>query len=252
MTLIDYKIIAALLIFLASIVTVIYPLRDKDKVKRDDSLELGEALASGIFLGVAFFHMLPSAVTIFSHLYPQTTYPIAEAVCVSGFLLLLLLERLSLSTTLLSPATTIPYILALILIIHSLTEGAALGIGNLAEATVLFIAIIAHKGSASFALCMTLLRYHLSMKRIIILLGLFSLMTPIGIALGTWMTFYTASSGGKLAAGIFNAFAAGTFIYISALHHIRFHQRIGETQGLIEYAFLTLGIIAMAIIAIWA
>lgn len=252
MTLIFYKSVAALLIFLASIVTVIYPLRDRNKVKRDDSLELGEALASGIFLGVAFFHMLPSAISIFSQLYPQTTYPIAEAVCVSGFLLLLLLERLSLSTTLLSPETTIPYILALILIIHSLTEGAALGIGNLAEATVIFIAIIAHKGSASFALCMTLLRYHLSMKRIIILLGLFSLMTPLGIALGTWMTFYTASSGGKLAAGIFNAFAAGTFIYISALHHIRFHQRIGETQGLIEYAFLTLGIVAMAIIAVWA
>jgi zinc transporter 1/2/3 len=171
---------------------------------------------------------------------------------IGGFLLLLFLERLSFSQTLLSPEHTIPYILATILIIHSLTEGAALGIGNTAEAVVIFIAIIAHKGSASFALCVTLMRYNLPFKQIIFIIIFFSLMTPLGIGLGALISTFTKSGGGEFTTAAFNAFAAGTFLYISTLHHIRFHQRLDDAQGLLEFAFLTIGLVAMGMIAVWA
>lgn len=249
MGLIIYKGIAAILIFLTSIATVIYPL--KNRVKHDESLELGEAIASGIFLGVAFFHMLPHSIDTFNAFYPHSTYPIPEAIMVGGFLLLLFLERLSFSTAVLSPSQTIPYVLALILIIHSVTEGTALGIGNMAEAIAIFIAIIAHKGSASFALCITLMRYNLPFKQIIFIIIFFSLMTPLGIGLGTLISVLTESRSGELITAIFNAFAAGTFLYIATLHHIRFHQRIDEAQGLLEFFCLTMGIVAMGLIAVW-
>lgn len=253
MTLIIYKALAALLIFLTSIVTVIYPLRRKAHLHHTYSIELGEAFASGIFLGAAFFHMLPNALDNFHVAYSNIHYPVPEAVCASGFILLLFLERLSLARSLFNPQHTIPYILAIILVIHSFTEGAALGIGqSFAEAFMIFIAIIAHKGSASFALCVTLLRYHLPLNRIIFIIVFFSLMTPLGIGVGTGVNLLTASSGGELTACFFNAFAAGTFLYIATLHPIQFHQRLDGVQGLREFSFLFSGLLIMAIIAVWA
>lgn len=250
MTLIDYKVIAALIIFLISASIAIYPLKKQRALKHTESFELGEALASGIFLGAAFFHMLPDAIKLFSNIYGAESYPIPELICVLGFLVLLFLERLSLGS--IQSKHSIPYILALILIIHALTEGAALGIGTtLSETLMLFIAIIAHKGSESFALCITLLKHQLPFRRIVLIVIFFSLMTPLGISLGTAINQLSFANGDTLLAAIFNAFAAGTFLYISTLHHIHFHQHAKDTRGLVEFASLVAGVSAMALIALW-
>lgn len=254
MTLIFYKAIAALLIFLTSIATAIYPLKKKQVLKHTESVELGEALASGIFLGAAFFHMLPDAIRIFSHVYGSLTYPVPEAICVGGFLFMLFLERLSIIRSAISAKNSIPYILAIILIIHALVEGAALGIGpTFSETLMIFIAIIAHKGSESFALCIMLLRHQLPFRHIVLTIILFSLMTPLGISFGTAINAlaFTGAGHGELIEAGFNAFAAGTFLYISTLHHIRFHQHTEEKQGLQEFACLLLGLVMMALIALW-
>ncbi len=254
-TLLTYKFIAAFLIFLVSLTTVIYPLKklkNQHRVDHAESFELGEAFASGIFLGAAFFHLLPEAVRTFHELYNTITYPVPELMCVIGFLLLLFLERLSLTDRFHSK-NTIPYVLAIILVIHSLTEGAALGIGDTSSETImLFIAIIAHKSSDSFALCMVLMRYRFTLKYIVIIISLFALMTPIGIGIGTIIESLAMTTHNQLIQALFNAFAAGTFIYISTLHHLRFHQRIEETQSLVEFSFLTLGLSMMAVIAMWS
>lgn len=252
MTLIDYKVIAALIIFLISMVIAIYPLSKHRTLEHKESLELGEALASGIFLGAAFFHMLPDAIKIFGNIYGPHSYPIPELICVLGFLILLFLERLSLVNTNLSSKNTVPYILALILIIHAVTEGAAMGIGTtLSETLMLFIAIVAHKGSESFALCVTLLKHELPFRRIVLIVIFFSLMTPLGISFGTAINEFSIAKEDALIAAIFNAFAAGTFLYISTLHHIHFHQHSRDTQGLFEFASLVAGVSAMALIALW-
>lgn len=253
MTLIFYKIIAALLIFFVSIAAILYPLRKKrPELEHTESLELGEALASGIFLGAAFFHLLPEAIQSFSALYPTGHYPLAELVCVGGFLLMLFLERLSIIHASCHPRHTIPYVLAIILIIHALIEGAALGIGSTFYGTLLlFVAVMAHKGSESFALCVTLLRYKLPRWELWLIIVVFSLMTPLGIALGTSVEVLSQHENGILLSAIFKSFAAGTFLYISTLHHIRFHQKTEETQGLLEFGCLALGLAAMGLIAVW-
>jgi solute carrier family 39 (zinc transporter), member 1/2/3 len=250
-SLVFYKASAAAIVFFISITAALYPLKRKHVHTR--SLDLGDALASGIFLGAAFLHLLPHAITIFQSLYPSISYPIPEAICVGGFLLLLLLERLSLIHHFFHPSVNIPYVLALILVIHALTEGTALGVGTtFAESFMLFIAIIAHKGSASFALCIVLMRYQLPYRQIIALIIFFSLMTPLGIGIGSVISLFTGSRSGELMISLFNAFAAGTFIYISTLHHIHFHKRQEEGKGLMEFGALLTGVVMMGMIAWWA
>lgn len=252
MTLILYKTLSALFILLVSLAVVIYPLKRQSLLKHAESVELGEALASGIFLGMAFFHMLPDAIKTFTTLYGASIYPIAEMICVGGFLLLLFLERLSIARIGKGAKHSIPNILAIILIIHALTEGAALGIGStLSETIMLFIAIIAHKGSESYALCITMLRHQVPIKRIIFIIIMFAIMTPLGVLLGAGINQMTMATSGQLAKAIFNSFAAGTFLYISTLHHIRFHQHTEEVQGMLEFSCLVLGLVVMGALALW-
>jgi zinc transporter 1/2/3 len=252
MSLITYKILAGLLIFLTSLLAVVYPLKVRAQVKHHGFLELGDAFASGIFLGAALFHMLPEAAQSFYETLGPIQYPLAEFFCAGGFLLLLFFERLS-GNSHHSTTQTVPYIIALIIIIHSLIEGAALGINTtLATASIIFLAIIAHKGSESFALAIVLNQTKLSLRNVVILILVFSLMTPIGIGLGTTMTLFLQYKTGKLLTAGFSAFAAGTFLYMSTLHHINHHKRSHHGEGMKEYIALLIGLFVMAGLAAWS
>lgn len=253
LSLIYYKAIAAQIIFISSLVAIIYPLKTRFSTKPSEPLELGEAFASGIFLGVAFFHMLPAAITSFHYLWPDMHYPIAELICCLGFISLLFLERLSLANSRYHMTNSIPYILTIMLVIHSLIEGTALGLNaSFTEALMIFIAIIAHKGSASFALCVTLMRQNISTTLLFAIMLFFSLVTPIGILLGTTLDAFSYLMKAQLLQAIFNAFATGSFFYMATLHHVQFHKRAAEEgHGLLEFFFLMLGLGIMGLIAIW-
>jgi zinc transporter ZupT len=252
-SLLTYKLLAALLLFITTVIAVAYPIKVRTHPKHHHFMDLGDAFASGIFLGAALFHMLPDAIAGFEQVLPNLHYPIAELFCACGFALLLLLERLSINTAGAHSPLTIPYLIAITLIVHSLIEGAALGVNTqLATATIIFLAIFVHKGSESFALSITLCRgNHLSTKQLFWLIGIFSLMTPIGIGLGTIITDYTQFRQGQIISAGFNAFAAGTFLYMSTLHHIHHHQRLHEAEGLLEYFFLLIGLALMGLVVLW-
>jgi len=244
-----YQTIAALLIFAISTVTAYVLLRKKQSISPSERSQVGEAFASGVFLGTALFHLLPDAMRQFGGIYGFTSYPLAEVICAAAFLVMLFLERLSIAAPHINTRQSIPYILTFILCFHALIEGAALGIGvTLSEMMMLLIAIIAHKASESYALCIALLRGQLSRTRIIAIIGVFALMTPIGIACGSMLQ----SDNNALTAAWFNAFAAGTFLYISTLHHVHFHEHAEDKQGIVEFFSLALGVGVMGVVAIWA
>lgn len=254
MTLLFYKIAAGILIFLVTLLAIIYPIRSRARPKHNRLLELADAFASGIFLGTALFHMLPDAIKDFSVVQSMNTYPIAELLCAAGFLILLFMERLShYFATEKNHANTMSYMLAIILIAHSLIEGTVLGVNStFATAAVIFIAIIAHKGSESFALAVVLNRSHLSLKKIMGLIIIFSLMTPLGVVSGAGLMSSLKINNNELFTASFNAFAAGTFLYMSTLHHVNHHQRQHEKESLLEFGALLIGLIIMALLAVWA
>ncbi len=250
-TLVFYKTIAASLIFFTSLAMAIFPLKKKSSLALDSSRGFGDAIASGIFLGAAFFHLLPDAIQLFN----QATHSIClrpEIICGFSFLLMLLLEHLTQSYHALHGKNILPLLLSGILMLHALIEGAALGLGaTLSETIMLFIAILAHKGSESFALCITLLRHQLPLHRLLMIVFFFSWMTPIGILLGTSVSGLALGSQGSLAAALLEAFAAGTFFYIATLHHLRFQQYRNASHRLTDFISVISAAGIMGIIALW-
>jgi zinc transporter 1/2/3 len=254
LSLLSFKVLAALLIFLTSLVAVIYPVKMRAHPTHHPILERADAFASGIFLGTALFHMLPDAITSFRSFFPNIHYPIAESLCAFGFLALLLLERISEYASFAKrSANHIAYMMTLILVIHALIEGSALGVNTtFATVSVIFLAIIAHKSSESFALAVILNKGTLKLKVLITIISVFALMTPLGIFLGASLTQYLQLKEAIFITATFNALAAGTFLYMSTLHHINHHHHKEDGESLIEYVYLVMGLFVMAVVAYWA
>lgn len=256
MTLLFFKITAAVVILAASLLAGIGPLRAARAKPGHHLLELGEALGGGIFLGIALFHMLPDADQAFHQAYGAFTYPYANLLCALGFVVLLFLEKIVLQASYTHEGTnkrsTVPYVLPLVLSVHALIEGIALGINTTFTNTLfIFIAIIAHKGSESFALATHLGRSHLAMTRAMPLFFIWALMSPFGVLLGSELANHLQSHFGLVLAAVFNAFAAGTFLYIATLHkttHLCTNER---SNHFLEFLLLIVGLGIMAMVEIW-
>lgn len=252
MTPVLFKFLAGTIILLVTLLCGLGPIRSWWKRSHSHSLALAEAFAGGIFLGVALFHMLPESTASFNRILGPDAYPYANLFCAAGFMFLLGMENiiLRLSKNWQNP---IPYLLAVVLSIHALIEGSALGINTtLADAVLIFIAIIVHKGSESLALAANFARNSALSSYSVMVFLFFSMMTPLGIFLGSLLAETTAVSvQNPYLEPIFNALAAGTFLYIATLHKIH-HQHIHECLGnLKEYSAMMIGLVAMAVLAIW-
>ncbi len=256
MSLLYFKIGAAVLIITLSLITGLLPVYAKATEHNKRFFILGEAFASGVFLGAAFLHMLPQSVTEFTASLPGFAYPLATLICLLGFLLLVFIEKIYFRTEDLTQSIQrdimTPYILAVVLSIHALIGGAALGIETtMSTAIIIFIAIIAHKGSASFALGIQLKTARIELTRATIMIVIFSCMTPLGIACGTLIAQFLKHTTGEIVEAVFTAFAAGTFLYIGTIHTFKNILSPVKSQRFTIFLVLALGVLIMALLAIW-
>jgi zinc transporter ZupT len=138
----------------------------------------------------------------------------------------------------------------MMLSIHSLLEGAAVGISNnLATSLMIFIAIIAHKGAESFALATNLNKSELNFQWRFLAFAFFALMTPLGIFAGDWVSL--ASGDNVLVTPVFSALAAGTFLYIGTLHGLDRSSLIKNCCNMREFSLMLLGFLIMALLAVY-
>lgn len=252
MAFISLKLSAALVIFVMAFSAGLLPWTFTRMDKK--FFALGDAFADGIFLSIALFHMLPQAAIRFNHMPME--YPLAYLLCLLTFVVLVLLERgldISLHT---SHGHThklwAPRLLIAVLSIHSLLAGAALGVEySKVGAAVIFIAIIAHKGAASFALGHYLQRFELPFAKHFKYITLFSLMTPLGIMAGTILTSEITMEWGRYLSPAFLALAAGTFLYIGSVHMFERPYFKSSVSYLSSFWSTLAGIGLMAIVAIW-
>lgn len=250
MTLISVKIIAAIITFLLGLSFGLLPMRLT--CSRKHLLSIGDAFAGGVFLSAALLHMLPNAEAGFRASMPSATYPLAMLVIAITFILLFVLENSALLFTkkhFFNGVTTAPILMAFLIMIHAMIEGAALGINtDLASFFIILCAVIAHKSSEGFALSVNLHRYEIGFSKIVIIIFLFSLMTPLGIFIATQISNILQNDSGKFAVAILNSLAAGTFLYLGTVHIIAEPDHIICRCGLLS---LLAGMTVMAVVAIW-
>jgi len=255
MSILTIQMLAALFIWLISVSGGFAAIYMYKQLAHDHpALQLAEAFAGGIFLGAAFFHMLPDAQIALQSAIPSPNYPFANLVCAAGFCLLLFLEQI---VQFYSNAekkysiNLVPLLLTLLISIHAIIEGVALGVNQqIASILIIFVAIAVHKSSEGFAVGLQLTRGTMSLKTIIILFGLFSLMSPLGVTIGALAREALHGRSQELVTGIFNAFAAGTFLYIATLHKLH-HEHHHHNIQLYEFCATLLGLSIMAGVAVW-
>lgn len=251
MSLIAFKIIAAVFIFIIAILAGL--LSSQIHHFHKDARHYTDAITNGIFLGAAVFHMLPDAQHDFAAL-GLNHYPYALVLCIAGFILLQFIKFLTLYIH--KQAHNLKIDGAMILIVlslHSIIEGAALGINTIiTNAFVIFIAIVAHKSCDSFALASTLRRYHIFPNHTVLAIVLFALTTPIGIGIASLTMGLLSSRTGVAVEASLNAIAAGTFIYIGAADVLKEQFRALKLSHKVnEFLLLLLGMSIMGLIAIW-
>jgi zinc transporter 1/2/3 len=249
-----FRIVACVLILLTGLIGGLVPLWMGYTPRTQRFFSLGNALSAGIFLSAGLIHMLPDAERNLRGVLGE--FPVASLIAVIGFFVVLLVERVvARSETERGDerrGAVYAYILALVLSVHSLIAGTALGAEQTtAGMLVIFLAIIAHKGSAAFALGVSMVRGGVPRARIPRTIAVFASMTPVGIVLGSVLASLLSGHAALLFEGVFDALAAGTFLYVAVL------DVIGEEfalpgDRLSKFLLATTGAAAMAIIGVWS
>ncbi len=258
------------------------PLWRRRESRQTRLLTWGNAFAAGIFLGAALVHMLAESADTWADDI-GATYPWPFLIAGAAFFAILLFEHVLVSDDAhavvhsvnkqlglsahahgdahldasehgpeRSRATeTYPYTLAVVLSIHSVIAGIALGAQEtVASATIIFIAIIAHKSMAAFALGVSLARGALERRRALGIIAIFTVMTPIGIAIGALVGNALDSGGELYFNAIFLALAAGTFLYIATLDIIH-DEFLRPGHRFAKWLLASLGFAIMGILALW-
>jgi len=257
MSIIWIKIISLLIIFATGLITGTIPARMSVSPKKKKFLTFGNSFSGGVFLGAGLLHLLPDAIESFDSFAGNIDFPFPALICGIGFLFILLLEKAALGGNedvgeMSKGRSVYPYLLLFVLSIHSIIAGTSLGLEATAvSTTALFIAIIAHKGAAAFALGISLKESGFSRTKFIALICFFSAMTPLGVILGTIFSEVFSNNTSLILEAVFDSLAAGTFLYVAIvdiINEVFEHKSFRWTK-----VFLIIcGFCLMALIAIWA
>lgn len=253
MDLLTAKMLMAVAIFTFGMTGGLLP-RVLRRTKHGDAwLTLGSGFAGGVFLGAGLIHLLGDSHEFFAEVSGGDEYPYFLMVGGFGFLLILLLEKvLARSEETDAAEGQHPFILLIVLSLHSFIAGTALGLeGNLLAAIILLVAIVAHKSFAAFALGISFVASGMARRRHLALLAMFSVMTPLGLFLGTGLRDALASDAALELEAIFDGLAAGTFLYVASMDVIG-RTFDDHTMRWAKFTSIAGGFAFMAVLAIWS
>jgi zinc transporter ZupT len=241
------KILIAIIIFMITLLAGILPLKQKSgKILFHKS----ECLISGVFLGTAIFHLLPDSSQIFHELVSTHLYIFPYLLATIGFggLWLLAIFAKWLPT---KNWQLMPWIIALILSIHSFIAGFTLGLtSTFSNLFIIFFAIVAHKAFDSFALIISLDKFSIPRRQILFSVILFAFITPLGILLGEFLGYSLSRNHASLLEGYFNALAAGTFIYIASIEGFLLKGKDYHYEP-VDFLWFFIGFFTMGLLAFW-
>lgn len=229
-------------------------------------LSRGNAFAAGVFLGAGWMHMLPEAARDWRDLTGHAEW--AFGLAALGFLIMLAAEHVLLPESAhalvhapsserfralprLERGSRAAYAVLVALSVHAILEGLALGAEPaLADATVLFVAIFAHKLFAGFALGISLARSAIAPRLRVGLLAVFAGATPVGVLLGAAPGIGLEGPLRGTVEATFMAVAAGTFVYVALLDILR-DELLEPGSRFALFALVSLGAGAMGLLSVW-
>lgn len=137
------------------------------------------------------------------------------------------------------------FMLFLSLSLHSVFEGLAIGLQS-SDTKVLeiCIAILVHKSIIVFSLSVKLVQSAVSPLWVTAYIGVFAMMSPIGIAIGI-SVMEAQLTAGALIQSVLEGLAAGTFVYITFLEILP-HELNSPGKQLLKVLFILLGFTIMA------
>ncbi|TSL68170.1 Zinc transporter ZIP1 [Bagarius yarrelli] len=213
----------------------------------------------------------------------NSDYPLAEFIMACGFFLVLILERLVLSCNGQGDEETAPllpsaghshshthrsvnqvesnshhvhmdlqahssfrsFMLFLSLSLHSVFEGLAIGLQTTdTKVLEICIAILIHKSIIVFSLSIKLIQSAVPSLWLIVYILVFSIMSPMGIAIGIGVSEAQLQMG-LLVQAVLEGLAAGTFIYITFLEILP-HELNSPERQLLKVLFILFGFSLMA------
>ncbi|XP_068429550.1 zinc transporter ZIP1 [Clinocottus analis] len=137
------------------------------------------------------------------------------------------------------------FMLFLSLSLHSIFEGLAIGLQSTdSKVLEICIAILVHKSIIVFSLSVKLVQSAVRPLWVAAYIGVFALMTPIGIAIGI-SVMEAQLAAGALIQAVLEGLAAGTFIYITFLEILP-HELNSPGRQLLKVLFILLGFSIMA------
>jgi zinc transporter 1/2/3 len=273
MSLIELKVIFSAVVFVTGGFGVLLPWVLRGDIPRERFMAWGDTFAGGVLGGAGLVHLLSGGAAGFRDVAPGMNYPLAFVLAGAGFLLILLIESAIVADpdprvsplhcgsrgasheiglrTQVAGSDPLTLILLLVLSVHSIIVGVALGAqGSISRALIVFAAIMAHKALAGFALGVSYRRAGSSLRDTTPAALFFSGMTPIGILAGASIHALVSSGGRQLFEAIFDSVGAGTFLYIATLDIIRTEFELPGDRWQ-KWLLASSGFGLMAFLALW-
>jgi len=245
------KSFAALAIFLAAVAGGWSPLQRRAEGSALPEFPRGQAFAAGVFLALSLLIMLPAGTHWMGVAVPGVQFPVASFVAVLAFLALLEFEHWLLHVRADGlagegdpdqPAPSpplLPILLTVLIGIPSFFLGVALGISaDVFAILLILVAVLAHKGSAGFALALAMIRSTLPRRAVWILYLVFALATPVGVFVGGDLERFLSGEALALIKATVLSLASGVFLYLATLHEMRHAPLLTTCSGLRGFLLL--------------
>ena len=235
-----WKVIFQAMLTTINVVCWLVPLRSKQITENKLALSLANAFSGGVFLSLAFGHLIPECIHGFQHVGGEVNEALPYMIVLAGYLLIFFVEKVAFDAhdilhqmeegghghshgkenggkTLEKQESSGTGRGAVILLgalaVHSILEMTALGLADtFGDSALLSLSIALHQPAESIALLVAFLKSGMPKPDIVKYLSVFSCMGPIGVAIGMAVNSFAS----PVVDATMLAVVAGTFVYVGA------------------------------------
>ncbi len=243
-----YQWIAVVVVILVALSGGWVPLTQRNKARDREGFPLGQSFAAGVFLALSLSMMLPASSHLLAKVFPHAPFPMAATGCLVALVGLVAMQhwadRQKGASESAQSSPAIPLIMTVMIATPSFLLGTAFSLSEGESALMILLAIVAHKGTAGFALALKMVRSTMSPAQTwMTYVFLFALATPAGILVGAEVHQAIGGATATLAKGVVLSLASGVFLFMATLHDLEDAPLIKHCRSFSGFASMLLGLV---------